>query len=122
MQLLLEKGYLNFADAVLKERECAQLPPYSHLAMLRAEATKQVRPMDFLQAVKTRMQKNDVKVLGPVPSLMEKKAGKFRAQLMLQSRQRNNLHQALQQLTDNIADIPEAKNVRWTLDVDPQEV
>ena len=37
---LLKEGYSAFADFVLKDRHAAQLPPFSHMALLRAEGVE----------------------------------------------------------------------------------
>ncbi len=122
---LLEKGYANFAETALEERKLANLPPFAHFALLRAEATVKTHPIDFLQQVSTlvkKLKQNSVEVLGPIPSLMERKAGHFRAQLLLQSTQRSHLHNLLDSLLKNIEELPLIRRVRWSLDVDPLEV
>jgi primosomal protein N' (replication factor Y) len=40
INLLLEKGYPAFATELLKERQKAKLPPYSHQILIRADAKK----------------------------------------------------------------------------------
>jgi len=53
LQTLLTTGYEAFASEALKERELACLPPYSHMAMLRAEAVTASQPMAFLHQAAT---------------------------------------------------------------------
>lgn len=122
---LLENGYANFAAIALEERKLANLPPFVHFALLRAEATVKTYPLDFLTQVRNlinKLKQNSVEILGPIPSLMERKAGHFRAQLLLQSPQRSHLHHSLDTLLKNIENIPLIRRVRWSLDVDPLEV
>ena len=57
--------------------------------------------------------------LGPIPSQMEKKAGKFRAQLLLSSSHRKALHQLISNCITLITDAPPNRRVRWSIDVDP---
>jgi len=45
---LTEQGYFAFADQALSERRASGLPPFSHLALLRAEAHKPGQGEDFL--------------------------------------------------------------------------
>ena len=59
---------------------------------------------------------------GPVPAPMEKKAGVFRAHLLLKSGQRPALQRFLTEWLVLITALPEAKKVRWSIDVDPQEM
>lgn len=123
---LLENGYAAFAETVLQERKLAKLPPFAHFALLRAEASVKTHPSNFLEQVseliKKLQPKNLVEVLGPIPSLMERKAGHFRAQLLLQSSQRPHLHNLLDCLLKNIEELPLIRRVRWSLDVDPLDV
>jgi primosomal protein N' (replication factor Y) (superfamily II helicase) len=82
------------------------------LALQYLSQTKQ----DFLK------HNNQIEMLGPIPALMERKAGKFRAQLLLQAKHRQVLHQCLKQLTCQLREDKNMRKVRWFLDVDPQEV
>jgi primosomal protein N' (replication factor Y) len=61
-------------------------------------------------------------MLGPVPALMERRAGRFRYQLLFSAEQRPPLHRTLKRLTDQLSADPEARKVRWSLDVDPVDL
>ena len=120
---LLEGGYRAFAAQALTEREAAGLPPFGHLALFRAEAPGPEAPAGFLQAVRDRLgSTGEVSVLGPIPAPMEKRAGRYRAQLLLMASQRRPLHAVLRAVMPTLAELPEARRVRWSLDVDPQEM
>lgn len=125
LNLLLTQNYSHFADALLAERKTTALPPYAHLALLRAEAIQQQLPSEFLSAAKLYLAKNSkhpVKILGPIPSPMERKAGRYRYQLLFQAKKRNDLHHVLQQLMTFLSQVTKNSRVRWSLDVDPQEM
>ena len=64
----------------------------------------------------------DVRLLGPVAAPMERRAGRFRGQLLLQSTQRQPLHALLDALADELAKDRLARKVRWSIDVDPIEL
>ncbi len=125
LQLLLREGYAAFAQAALAERRQANLPPFSHLALLRAEAVDGDLPLRFLRHAREQaetLQVRGVQLLGPIPAPMERRAGRVRAQLLLQADRRADLHRLLgpwlQQLeTDRLG-----RRVRWSIDVDPQEM
>lgn len=121
---LLKSGYGPFAEHLLNERKSAMLPPYSHLALLRAEAKNAELPTQFLEEIKNILlaETSMVNLYGPIPALMEKKAGKFRAQLLLQSKKRSALQRILPVLICEAEKLPLARKVRWSLDVDPVEV
>ena len=49
---LIQQGYDRFAELALEERKKATLPPYQHLALIRAEALNKEYPLKFLTEVK----------------------------------------------------------------------
>ena len=122
LQMLIHGGYPAFAQAALAERETAGLPPSRAMALIRAEATDKQAPQRFLQATLTLSAKPpEVELLGPYPAPMERRAGRYRAQLMLQSDQRAPLQNLLKQWLPRIQSLPQARKVRWSIDVDPTE-
>ena len=125
LNTLIREGYRQFAESALADRKQAQLPPFSYHALLRAQASKPQLPLDFLQAVAGLTQTFKVgrtQILGPVASPMEKRAGVYRYQLLLQSSKRSDLQECLSELIVNIHSIKNVKKVRWSLDVDPVDL
>jgi len=125
LRLLIEQGYGAFAAAALDERRQAELPPYSFLALLRAEAPAAAVPLAFLELARQLaegLQPEGVLLLGPVPAPMEKRAGRFRAQLLLQAASRAALHRLLDRWLPLLEESKEGRKVRWSLDVDPGEM
>jgi len=123
LQRLLSGGYEAFADAALEERRGAGWPPYTYLAMLRAEAAKPGAAMRFLAACRSRLgTPRGLTVLGPAPAPMEKRGGRWRAQLLLQSDARPALHAALTELQGIAPGLSESRAVRWFFEVDPQDL
>ncbi|PSL14080.1 replication restart DNA helicase PriA [Marinobacterium halophilum] len=124
LNTLVHAGYDAFAREELRLRRGGHLPPFAYHTLIRAEASHQGLAENVLLSVrelasKQHMLPADVQCIGPFPSLMEKRAGLFRAQLLLQAGQRKPLHQALAVLIRLLQTHPEARRVRWTLDVDP---
>ncbi len=123
LRVLLEKGYSAFAQAALIERREARLPPYSYLALMRAEAPQSEAPLRFLSAAKDAAgNTRGVQLLGPVPAPMEKRAGRYRAQLLVQCGSRKTLHRFLDEWLPRVEILKVSRQVRWSLDVDPQEL
>jgi primosomal protein N' (replication factor Y) len=126
LNLLLNSGYLNFAQATLQERQQASLPPCAYLALLRAEAHRRETTFGFLQEAKDSLESlpgsAKLCLLGPAPAPMERCAGRFRGHLLLQAKSRNDLQEALKLWTPGLANGKMAKKVRWSLDIDPQEL
>jgi len=124
LQLLLRDGYGAFATAALAEREEANLPPFSHQAMLRADSPKEQAALDFLLqalAAARPLAPQDVEFWGPAPAQMERRAGRIRAQLLLQAPTRALLQGVLAPLLPALRALKPPRELRWSVDVDPQE-
>jgi primosomal protein N' (replication factor Y) len=119
---LLEGGYEAFASAALAERESAAWPPFARLAALRASALQADWATDFLAAARRAAPKANVRLLGPAPAAMAKRAGRFHAQLLIESGERAALHRFLDRWVPAVEALPEVRRVRWALDVDPLEL
>ncbi len=130
LQTIAQHDYKAFAEMALAERKSADYPPYTHIALLRAEAIEQQQALKFLAgmhrkaksliASSTAMQ--SVNLSEPVPSVMEKRAGRYRAQLLVQAVNRKPLHEFLYQWRGVIESDRSARRVRWSLDVDPVDL
>lgn len=120
---LIKEGYLSFSNKLLQERRLSLLPPYAYLALIQAEAREETYPLEFLNEVKqhTKQSDNDATILGPVPALLARRAGYYRAQLLIQSENRKHLHQLLTPLIKKIPQLVHSRRVRWSVDVDPLE-
>ncbi|MCC5887571.1 MAG: primosomal protein N' [Gammaproteobacteria bacterium] len=118
---ILDQNYQAFALPALAERAETGLPPCAHLALLRAEAPARDATWAFLEAAAGRLAaaEHSVAVLGPIPALRERLAGRYRAQLLLQSSERSSLHALLRQRLPELDALPQSRRVRWSLDVDP---
>ncbi|AER55563.1 primosome assembly protein PriA [Pseudoxanthomonas spadix BD-a59] len=121
LETLLSGGYRAFADAELIQRQAAGFPPFAHLAMIRAEARQLEHVQAFLRATRVALANvaQDLELHGPMPAPMPRRAGFQRMQLLLSAIQRPRLHAALQTALPAIEALPEARRVRWSLDVDP---
>ncbi len=122
LQVLIQGGYHAFAEAELDQREAAGFPPFAYLALLRAEAKHTDPPTRFLQLARDLLGDAGIDVAGPLPAPMPRRAGFQRAQLLLGSSQRRHLHAALDTLMPQLHAAPDARKVRWSLDVDPAEL
>jgi primosomal protein N' (replication factor Y) len=122
---LLNGGYERVATSELTAREAAAWPPFSRLALVRANATKREDCWELLEELRRIADQHagsDVRVLGPVSAPMERRAGRYRAQLLLQCRHRQPLHELLSRLRPKMEGSPLARRVRWSIDVDPIEL
>ncbi len=125
LQLLCEQGYHAFACATLAERKITELPPFCYLALLRSEAGRPELAQEFLQHacdLAAQQGPTGIELHGPLPAPMERRAGKYRSQLLIQSAQRATLHRFLKGWVTELSALPLARKVRWSLDVDPVDL
>jgi primosomal protein N' (replication factor Y) len=125
LQSLLREGYPGFAEVALAEREAACLPPFSFLALLRADAPAPELPMDFLRharALAERWRGKRVELLGPVPAPLERRAGRYRAQLLVECEDRPLLKRFLDPWVTALRALPRPGGLRWSVDVDPLDM
>ncbi len=127
VQTLVHQGYHALAELILQERQITQLPPYRQLALLRAECKQAQLALDFLQQARQLAEalqppSPQLNYLGPLPAMMEKRGDRFRYQLQFSAAQRRPLQLLLSQLAQQLETQPLASKVRWSIDVDPQEM
>lgn len=60
-----------------------------------------------------------IEVFSPVPAPMEKRAGRYRGQVLVQSSIRPVLHQFLTSWVQALEELPKTSQIRWSLDIDP---
>ena len=127
LDLLMTQGYGQFARELLTQRQFSQLPPFRHMAVIRAEAQQAADAEHFLQLVR-QLAENlappspELAYLGPLPAMLEKRAGRFRYLLQLEAEQRPVLQTLLSQLAPQLESHRDSRRVRWSIDVDPQEL
>jgi primosomal protein N' (replication factor Y) len=152
LNLLIGSGYEAFAAAALEERREAGWPPYSRLALLRAEARDTDRLDRFLRAAAALAPtqasgtvlasgtvqapgaahamrapaelRHDaaVKVLGPATALLARRADHFRAHLLIEASGRLVLQRFLDGWLRKVEALAVPPGLRWSIDVDPTEV
>ncbi|HUQ08989.1 MAG TPA: primosomal protein N' [Steroidobacteraceae bacterium] len=120
---LLEDGYDGFARTALAERAAAGWPPFAHVAVLRASSVELAPAIEFLRAARTLARPTrDLKLLGPAPAAMARRAGRHHAQLLLEARERGPLHRLLGEWLAGVEQIKTPRDLRWSLDVDPLDL
>jgi primosomal protein N' (replication factor Y) len=125
LQCLLAGDYSAFASLALVERREAHWPPFAHLAVWHAEATRREAAVAFLDHVRksaAAQHEARVTVLGPAPLPMERKDGRYRAQLLFRCADRAPLHRLVERTLLDVRSSPAARRARWSLDIDPLEV
>jgi len=125
-QALLRHDYRAFAEAALAEREELGLPPYSHQALLSAQARHLRDALAFLAEARTLAQQlaapGDVHIYDPVPLRVVRVANVERAQLLVESSGRGALHRLLDAWLPQLHGLARGRPVRHGIEIDPQEI
>lgn len=120
LQDLINNGFSDFARYALLERKHACLPPHEHQICIRSESHHKHLSVHFLQlCAQLFTQFKYIKVLGPFPAFIEKRQGRYRNLLIIQSASRKYLQQATEQANKALSEMPVSKQVRWSIDVSP---
>jgi len=122
LHTLLQSGYAGFAQSALAERKQAQFPPFSYMAIVRCESIHKQHGPAFLNECRQSLNYEGIELFGPLPAPMEKRAGRYRWQLILLSDERKKLHGVLHHWVPKIGDLKLVNKVRWSIDVDPQDM
>jgi primosomal protein N' (replication factor Y) len=120
LRTLLAQGYASAAKELLAERRQTGLPPYGHQVLLRCEAHQRAAVDAFLsEACAALPDTSKLQIAGPMPAPMPLRAGRQRGQLLIEAANRRDLHAAVRPWSMQLAQLPSARKVRWSLDVDP---
>jgi primosomal protein N' (replication factor Y) len=122
LNLLIQQGYDEFADALLATRQEAELPPFHFLAVIRAQGKTIGQVLAFLHATKEQIQTHPITVMGPAPAPLPRKANQHRMQLLIKSPSRKVLKSSLTQLREWLTITKLSNSVRWNVDVDPMDL
>jgi primosomal protein N' (replication factor Y) (superfamily II helicase) len=115
----------GFARSQLEERALLGLPPHGFQILLSADAPELPPALDFLAAARRAAQAleiDGVQIYDAVPMRMVRRAGRERAQLVVESRSRPQLRALLLPWVANLYRLRVARGLRWHIDVDPLEV
>lgn len=122
---LLNQDVAGYAHAELLDRESANLPPFSHMAAVRAAHRDEAKTRKLLRLLRDELQQFaaqhgwPVTAYGPVARYPEMQAGKWRGQIVLESSARPALHQLLAAAESWMA---AHRELDCHVDVDPVEV
>ncbi|HEV7578443.1 MAG TPA: primosomal protein N' [Caldimonas sp.] len=128
-QALARHDYAAFAAGQLEERASAGLPPFSHLAVLRADAKTVEAARAFLVAAAAAARlldaSADVMIYAPVPLDVARVADIERMQMLVESASRQRLQALLHAWLPHLDALHLARGdaqqrvLRWAIDVDP---
>jgi primosomal protein N' (replication factor Y) len=126
---LIAEGYSRFATAAMAERKSAGWPPYTCLALMRAEAVLRQNAFTFLDEARNLAAQlvntgrfAGVRWLGPASAPMERRSGRYRGQLLIQADTRGQMQRFLAEWRPALDSLKSARKTRWSVDVDPTEL
>ncbi len=125
LQAMLDTDYHRHALAILAERRQRELPPYGYLLMLRTDCRDPDQGEQFLRELRAAVEARvpaEVSLIGPLPAPMQRRAGLFRSQLLVQARTRGAIQQAARQLVSFAGQARPRHGLNWSIDVDPQDL
>ena len=125
LTVLVTKGYAHFAEQAMAERRLAGWPPFTYLALLRAESTRRAPVFDFLDDARNLAQETaltGIQILGPAPAPMERRSGRYRGQLLILADSRPKIQRFVKGWRHCIDDLKSSRRTRWSLDIDPIEL
>ncbi len=126
MQALTSSCYRDIAHSILQERKMLGFPPFSRVVIFRADALSLDQAMARLEQIglclQASVRKREVKCIGPIPALMTRRVGRYRAQLCLLSKNFQQLRGVLREAMPAIKNIPSTHSVKWVVDVDAYDL
>ncbi len=124
-QAVAAQDHARFAAMALTERRNARLPPFTFLALLRAEAKTEAALREFLmhaaECARNLQPESSLQVWDPVAAPLSRKADWERCQMMVQADSRSELQRFLAKWLPMLR-ARDARGVKWVIDVDPLEV
>ena len=123
MQGLLQQDYEQLVDLIMQERRLVGFPPYLRAITITADAVTLDAAMQRLQTLRSVLVDAgigaDVQVIGPIPALMTRRVGRYRAQFSLLAADMRKLRRALSLLLPGIQGASGGKRVKLVVEVDP---
>jgi primosomal protein N' (replication factor Y) len=122
---LLHRSYGEQARELLKRRQESGMPPAGQLVVIRTDCPSAEYGEQFLQTLReksTAHLPDGARLIGPLPSPMQRRAGKYRCQLLLTAPNRRTAQAAAGLLVRAAEELPARQGLKWTIDIDPQDV
>ena len=122
---MLSTSYGDQARGLLRQRQESGLPPAGQLVLMRTDCPNAEYGEQFLQTLRQRCTPHlptGARLIGPLPSPMQRRAGKYRCQLLLTAPDRSSAQTAASILVANAETLSTRQGLSWSIDIDPQDV
>ncbi len=119
LQKILKEGYEKFSQVALKQREAVNLPPYSHIGIVKVSCSiRQLAKITLLDISKIKKNK-EIFLYGPAPSQTTKKNNHYFYQIVIGSQSSSLLSKHITRIKLYLSSID--KKIKWYIDIDPAE-
>ncbi len=126
MLSLTKQPYREIAETILKERQLLGFPPHARVIMFRADALSLELAIAKLDEIREKLaviaSQAGIDCIGPIPALMTRRIGRYRAQLCIISGDFRQLRRSLSEAMPAIENIPSTHSVKWMVDVDAHDL
>ena len=126
MQALRRKTYRDIAAGLLQERQSYGFPPFARAVMFRADAVELEQAMRLLEKIRDELaaarEYSRLSCIGPLPALMTRRIGRYRAQLCLLAVDFRVLRSVLNDAMPAIETLAGGGRASWSVDVDAYDL
>jgi primosomal protein N' (replication factor Y) len=122
---MLTTAYGEQARIMLQHRQDTGMPPAGQLVLLRTDCANAEYGEQFLRTLREHCAAQlppGTRLIGPLPSPMQRRAGKYRCQLLLTAVDRRRAQAAASLLVAQAETMSTRQGLNWTIDIDPQDV
>ncbi len=122
---MLGTSYADQGRALLQRRHESGMPPAGQLVVLRTDCPDAAYGEQFLRLLRERSTAHlpaGARLIGPLPSPMQRRAGKYRCQMLLTAPHRGAAQTAARLLVANAEELPTRYGLKWSIDIDPHDV
>tara|TARA_Y100000768_G_scaffold330531_1_gene269291 strand:- start:2929 stop:4893 length:1965 start_codon:yes stop_codon:yes gene_type:complete len=116
---ILKDGYEEFSKIALKERESVNLPPYSHIGIIKVSSSNKFLSKSILTETSKFPRNKSVYIYGPSPSETSKKNNRYYYQIIVGSKSHKLLSEHISRIKLYLANID--NKIKWSIDIDPIE-
>ena len=120
LQIILQKGYEKFSEEAMKQRESVNLPPYSHIGIIKLSSINKNFSRTILKNIKENNTEKDIFIYGPYQSKISKISNKDTYQLLVGSKSTKLLSEHIHKIELYLSNL--TKKIKWHVDIDPLEI
>ncbi len=115
-----QQDYKTFYDEEIEYRRELGYPPFSRLINILSsdpvDSFAQTRLEDFKSALESRIQSDEITLMGPAPAPISRLKGMYRWHILIKNRGSDGIQQVIKEV---LADISQSVRTGLTIDVDP---